>query len=398
MAQVVEHVLGKDEVTSSNLVSSSKNPLNESLRDFLSQTIYSRRQFYLLSDGCIFILELFFTLCYYHTMLFEASALDAPFKTLLSEKRKKMLKRFLSYYKPHKWLFAADMLASLLISLTGMIYPVVTRRMLGTYIPQKMYSSILIAGCLVFGLYVIRMLLQYFVQYYGHIVGVRMQAQMRKDLFRHLENLPFSFYDENETGKIMSRLTHDLFEISELAHHGPENILISSVMIVLSFCYLCSINLYLTLIVFSIVPIMVTVSIYFRKKMRAAFMARRAADARINASVESSITGIRVTKAYTNAEREMEKFGESTDEFVQASNQAHKAMAQFFSSTGFINDVFNVIILIAGGLFLYAGKISFADYSTFIVSINLFLSPVNILINFTEQFKTALPVSADLWS
>ncbi|MBR7071190.1 MAG: ABC transporter ATP-binding protein [Clostridia bacterium] len=298
-----------------------------------------------------------------------------------------MLKRFLSYYKPHKWLFAADMLASLLISLTGMIYPVVTRRMLGTYIPQKMYSSILIAGCLVFGLYVIRMLLQYFVQYYGHIVGVRMQAQMRKDLFRHLENLPFSFYDENETGKIMSRLTHDLFEISELAHHGPENILISSVMIVLSFCYLCSINLYLTLIVFSIVPIMVTVSIYFRKKMRAAFMARRAADARINASVESSITGIRVTKAYTNAEREMEKFGESTDEFVQASNQAHKAMAQFFSSTGFINDVFNVIILIAGGLFLYAGKISFADYSTFIVSINLFLSPVNILINFTEQFQ-----------
>ena len=298
-----------------------------------------------------------------------------------------MLKRFIFYYKPHKWLFAADMTASLLISLTGMIYPIVTKKMLGTYIPQKMYSAILIAGCIVFGIYILRMLLQFFVQYYGHIIGVRMQAQMRKDLFAHLEDLPFSFYDENETGKIMSRLTHDLFEISELAHHGPENILISSIMVVLSFSYLCSINFYLTLIVFSIVPVMVTVSIYFRKRMRKAFMARRAADAQINASVESSITGIRVTKAYTNADKEIEKFGESTEKFVQASNMAHKAMARFFSSTGFINDVFNVIILIAGGLFLYAGKISFADYSTFIVSINLFLSPVNTLINFTEQFQ-----------
>lgn len=298
-----------------------------------------------------------------------------------------MLKRFLSYYKPHKLLLFADMLCALLLSVTGMVYPVVTNRMLGTYIPQKQYKAILIAGGIVFGIYIVRMFLQYFVQYYGHTIGVRMQARMRRDLFAHLERLPFSFYDENETGKIMTRITSDLFEICELAHHGPENILISSVMIVLSFVYLCSINVTLTLIVFACVPFLIVASTIFRKKMREAFMARRKGNALINAAVESSITGIRVTKAYTNADKEMEKFEGGNREFVLASKHAYQAMARFFASTGFITDIFNVIILIAGGLFLYAGKISFANYSTFIVSVNLFINPITILIQFTEQFQ-----------
>ena len=301
-----------------------------------------------------------------------------------------MLKRFISYYKPHKKMLALDMLASLLISIIGMVYPIVTNRMLNIYIPQKMYTTIVISGVIVLVLYVIRMLMRYFVQYYGHMIGVKMQSRMRQDLFAHLEKLPFSFYDDHETGRIMTRITSDLFEVCELAHHGPENLLISSVMILLSFGYLLSIEPILTLIVFACVPILVAVTMHYRKEMRRAFDARRKSNATINAAVESSVTGIRVTKAYTNAEMEVEKFERGDREFVNASRAAYHAMARFSSSTAFVTDVFNVIILIAGGLFLYSGRISFGDYSTFIVSVNLFINPVNTLINFMEQYQNGV--------
>ncbi len=301
-----------------------------------------------------------------------------------------MLKRFIQYYKPHKKMLALDMLAAFLISALGMVYPIVTNRMLNDYIPNKMYSTIIIAGIIVLFLYVARMFLNYFVQYYGHVIGVKMQSQMRKDLFEHLQKLPFSFYDNNETGRIMTRLTSDLFEICELAHHGPENLLISSVMIVLSFSYLITIDWILTLIIFACVPILVIVTAKLRKSMKQAFQDRRKSNATINAAVESSITGIRVTKAYTNSEREVEKFEKGDEEFVDASRRAYKAMGRFHSSTTFITEVFNVIILIAGGLFLYSGRINFADYSTFIVSVNLFIHPVHTLIGFMEQFQNGV--------
>ena len=301
-----------------------------------------------------------------------------------------MLKRFLSYYKPHKKMLALDMLAALLISVIGMVYPIVTRNMLNVYIPEKMYSTIVVAGLVVLALYVLRMFMRYFVQYYGHIIGVRMQSQMRKDLFAHLQKLPYKFYDNNETGRIMTRITSDLFEVCELAHHGPENLLISSVMIILSFTYLMTIDWILTLIIFACVPILVVVTMHYRKAMKNAFNERRKSNATINAAVESSVTGIRVTKAYTNSAREIEKFGRGDEEFVNASKSAYNAMAKFHASTTFITEVFNVIILIAGGLFLYAGRINFADYSTFIVSVNLFISPVNTLIGFMEQFQNGV--------
>ena len=301
-----------------------------------------------------------------------------------------MLKRFISYYKPHKVMFALDMLAALFISITGMVYPVVTRTMLNDYIPEKKYNAIIIAGLVVLGLYIIRLLLRYFVQYYGHIIGVKMQSQMRRDLFGHLQKLPFSFYDNNETGRIMTRITSDLFEVCELAHHGPENLLISSVMIVLSFSYLCTIDWLLTMIIFACVPILIAVTYHFRKAMKRAFDDRRKSNATINAAVESSITGIRVTKAYTNSAREVEKFEEGDKQFVDASKSAYSAMAKFHSSTSFITDIFNVFVLIAGGLFLYEGRIDFADYSTFIVSVNLFINPVTTLIGFMEQFQNGV--------
>ena len=303
---------------------------------------------------------------------------------------KNLLKRFVSYYRPHKKMLALDLGASFLISATGMVYPIITNRMLNDYIPNREYRTIVTAGIIVLILYVIRFFLRYFVQFYGHMIGVRMQSRMRTDLFAHLEKLPFHFYDDHETGRIMTRITSDLFEVCELAHHGPENLLISSVMILLSFIYLMTIDPVLTLIIFACVPLLVWVSLHFRKDMRSAFDDRRKSNARINAAVESSVTGIRVTKAYTNAEKEIEKFAVGDGEFVDASRRAYRAMARFFSSTAFITDIFNVIILIAGGLFLYDGRISFGDYSTFIVSVNLFLNPVNTLINFMEQFQNGV--------
>lgn len=301
-----------------------------------------------------------------------------------------MLKRFIAYYKPHKFMFAMDMLASLMISVIGMVYPIVTRRMLNDLIPNKKFRAVVFAGLIVLGLYVLRLLLRYFVQYYGHMVGTAMQAQMRRDMFAHLERLPFSFYDDNETGKIMTRLTSDLFDICELAHHGPENLIISTVMIIGSFIYLCTINIWLTLIIFACVPLLLFVSMRLRRRMRDAFADRRKGNAVINAAIESSISGIRVTKAYTNAEKEMEKFEVGNSQFVDACRRAYRAMAAFHSTSSFITDVFNVIILIAGGIFLYAGKIDFADYSAFIVSVNLFISPITTLINFMEQYQNGV--------
>lgn len=305
----------------------------------------------------------------------------------MKNKKEGLLKRFIAYYRPHKTLLLLDMLASLMISAIGMVYPIVTNRMLNDLIPNKNTRMIVIFGITVLVLYILRYLLRYFVQYYGHLIGVRMQAHMRRDMFCHLERLPYTFYDNNETGKIMSRMTNDLMNVSELAHHGPENLLISGVMIIASFIYLWSLEKNLTLIIFACVPILMTVSFFCRKQMKSAFTERRTSVAEINASLESSISGIRVTKAFTNDKKEEEKFNNSNSLFVNASKKAYKAMALFFSSTSFITDIFNVIILIAGGIFLHAGKISFGDYSTFIVSVNLFIAPVNTLIQFMEMYQ-----------
>lgn len=301
-----------------------------------------------------------------------------------------MLKRFIAYYRPHKKIFILDMTASLLVSVIGILYPMVTRTMLNDLIPEKKYQLIVIFGLTLLLLYAVRMALNFFIQYQGHIMGVRMQAQMRSELFSHLQKLPFTFYDNNETGKIMTRMTSDLNDVSELAHHGPENIIISSVSVILSFGYLMYINVWLSLIIFVCVPLLIFVSLKTRKKMRDAFMASRKAVGVINASVESSISGIRVTKAFTNAEKEKEKFEEGNVQFQEARRDAYRAMGEFHSMTTFVTDIFNVVILIAGGLFVYNGQIEFGDYSAFVVAINLFLGPVNTLIRFMEQYQNGV--------
>ena len=280
------------------------------------------------------------------------------------------------------------MIASFLVAVIGMVYPIVTRHMLNDWIPNKNIKLIIIGGVSLLATYFLRLGLRYFIQYYGHLMGVRMQADMRSDMFSKLQRLPYSYFDQEETGTIMSRLTNDLFEISELAHHGPENIFIAGFTLICSFVYLLTINWVLALILLVSAPLCFLVSVKFRIKMREGSKKSKVAMAKINARTESSITGIRVTKAFTNSEKEKEKFEESNQEFIKARTVFFKSMGAFFSISQFITDLFNVIILITGGIFLYKGYIDVVDYTTFVVSIAMFISPINQLIQFTEQYQS----------
>lgn len=301
-----------------------------------------------------------------------------------------MFKRFVSYYKPHKVLFFFDMFASLLIALIGMLYPMLTRKVFSDYVKESNIKMIVIAAIILFVLYLVRMLLKFFVQYYGHVMGVKMQAKMRSDMFEHLQDLPYSYYDEHETGKIMSRMTNDLQNVSELAHHGPENFFICGVMVVGSFTYLFIVNWILALIIFACVPVLIAISLTMRKKMRDAFTENRKNVATINQSLESSITGIRVTKAFTNKEKELEKFEIGNKEYVSSRSKAYKAMGMFHSSTSFVMDIFNVVCIVSGAILVINKLLLLEDYMAFAVSISLFLSPLTTLINFVEQYQDGI--------
>ena len=307
-----------------------------------------------------------------------------------------MLKRFISYYKPYKGMFSLDMLASLLIAIIGMAYPILTNRILRNIVPSetleetnKIYSIITL-GVILLACYIVRMSLRYFVQYYGHVIGVKMQADMRREMFKKLEQLPFSYYDEHETGRIMSRMTNDLMDVSELAHHGPENFFICGISIILSFGYLLYLNWMFALIILGCVPLLVIITLIFRKKMRDAFMATRKSVAEINGALESSISGVRVTKAFTNSEKELEKFEVGNTNFVKSRSIAYKAMGIYSSSTTFVTDLFNVALLVAGGILVALGRLELSVYVTFVVSVSLFINPLTTLINFVEQYQNGV--------
>lgn len=308
-------------------------------------------------------------------------------ETVKDIKRLSLIKRFVNYYHPHKVVFIWDMVSSFFISAIALIYPIVTRKLLNTYIPDQNFKMIWICGVSLLGLYLMRMGFRYFVQYYGHVMGVKMQGAMRLDMFKHLQKLPYSYYDNHETGKIMSRMTNDLFQVSELAHHGPENIFISGFMLIITLVYLGTLNLYLTLILMGIIPIVLVITIVLRKSMARAYLESKKRIAEVNSSLENSISGIRVTKAFTNDKREVEKFNYSNSKFIKARSKAYRAMARFSSTTTFVTDLFNIVVLISGALFMASGYITFDILAAFIVSVNLFISPLSILISFTESFE-----------
>ena len=272
-------------------------------------------------------------------------------------------------------------------SVIGILYPIITRKMLNDLIPNQKYDLIITWGLVLLGSYVIKMIMKFCLDYYGHLVGTRMQADMRKELFGKLEKLPFSYFDNNETGVIMSRITSDLQEISELAHHGPETLAMTSFSLIFALFYLSSINLTLALIIFSCSPLLLLITAFVRKKHLESSRKARRSIARINGDVNSSVSGIRITKAFNNTDVEMDKFEKSNQSFIEAKMGQFFTMAIQHASTVFVTDVFNVVCLISGGIFLYKGLITFGDYSTFIVSISFFTSPILQLINWMEQFN-----------
>ena len=302
------------------------------------------------------------------------------------------LKRFVAYYKPHKGTFAADMICSFIFSVSGLIYPMVSQRILRQSIPNGIINEVLILCSILLAIYLLRAGMKYYINYYGHVMGVKMQAAMRTDLFAHLEKLPYSFYDNTETGQLMTRMTNDLFDVSELAHHGPENLFITTFVTIGSFAYLCTISWKLSLIVFAFLPVLFIIAIVCRKNMTKAFRKSREEIGNINATLENSIAGIRVTKAYANAEYEQEKFEKNNDGYVKARSKAYKAMGTFSASMSFVTEVYNVIVLLAGALFcIYDSEnFDYVDLVSFMISINLFISPVQTLIQFFEQLQDGI--------
>lgn len=301
-----------------------------------------------------------------------------------------MIRRFIQYYKPHRKLFIIDMVSAFLVALCDLFYPMITRNIINDYVPNKQLKLIITWAVILLFIYMIKAGLNYVIQYYGHVVGVRMQADMRKDIFRHLQKLPFSFFDENKTGVIMSRIINDLMDITELAHHGPEDVFVSSIMLIGSFIILSTINLPLTLIIFAFIPLLIWFSIKKRGKMSEAFKVTRVEVAEVNASLENSISGVRVAKAFANNEYEVEKFQNSNSRFQKAREHAYKTMAEFFSGTSFIIDFLNVIVLLAGGYFTYKGYIDFGDYVAYLLFVGLFLAPIKKLVQFVEQYQSGM--------
>jgi len=302
-----------------------------------------------------------------------------------------MLKKFLSYYKPHKKIFVLDMIASFVIAIIAIGYPIITRNMLSTWIPNNNVVLVIVGSSSLLLIYILRAGLKYFVGYYGHVMGVRMQGDMRKELFEKLQKLPYSYYDQHEIGTILSTMTNDLFEISELAHHGPENILVAGFTIIGSIGYLIAVNWVLGLVLLGVVPILFFLTFTFRKRFRDSMRETRKATAKINVRMENSVSGIRVTKAFTNQKLEQEKFDYCNGEYMHIRKQVFSALGEFVSVSQFITDLFNIIVLLLGGLLLYFNVNNFdvADFSTFIISVSLFISPINSLINFLEQLESA---------
>lgn len=301
-----------------------------------------------------------------------------------------MLKSFARYYKPHWKLFVLDMVCALIAASCDLMYPVISRNIINTYIPDKNLQLIFSWCAALLVIYIIQTIMQYIMQYQGHVVGVRMQADMRRDVFTHLQKLPFSYFDEHKTGVIMSRIVNDLMDISEFAHHGPEDLFISAVTIIGSFIILCTVNVPLTLLTFIMIPFLVLFIVKKRTAMTVAFRKNRIEIAEVNASLENSIAGVRVARAFTGEAEEQKKFNENNQRYVAVREKAYRVMAEFFSGTNFLTAMMNVIILAGGGYCVYAGFITVGDMVAYMLFINMFVTPIKKLIQFVEMFQNAI--------
>ena len=297
---------------------------------------------------------------------------------------------FASYYKPHIKIFILDMVCALCISLIDLAFPLVSRQAMELCFPNRLFATFFLIMAVMALAYVLKALMNFIVTYWGHLLGVRIEADIRRDLFAHMQGLSFSFYDKNRTGHLMSRVTGDLFEITELAHHGPEDLFISAVTIVGALVVMLTIRWELALILCAIIPLFLLFVASQRKRLMRTSVDVKAKLAGINGELESSISGMRTAKAFANEETEIEKFRVSNDQFRGAKRGYYKSMAVYFSGMEFIMSIMPVVVIAAGGLFIMGGKMEDKDIITFTLYVTTFINPLRKLSNFTELFMQGM--------
>ena len=301
-------------------------------------------------------------------------------------REKSPLRIFLSYFAAHKRLFALDITCAVLMAAIDLSFPLVTRQALYDYLPGGKYRVFFIVMAVAAAFYVLRAGMNYIVCYLGHTFGIRVEADIRRDLFRHLQEMSFDFYDRNRTGQLMSRLTSDLFELTELAHHGPEDLLTSAVTIVGALAVMAAIRWELALVVALMIPVFLAVVFSMRQRMSRVSVGVKQKVANINAEIESSLTGIRTAKAFANEAVEQARFNAANDQFKTSKREFHKAMALFNSSMEFFLTILNVVVITLGGYMILKGKMDYRDLITFSLYIATFVNPMRKLANFSELF------------
>lgn len=300
------------------------------------------------------------------------------------------MRKFFSYYKNHWKLFMVDISCALLMSGIDLVYPVYVQRLIDDYFPQRNANMIIRVAVILLILYSLRFVFQYIVHYWGHVVGIRMETDMRSDLFTHLQKLSFKFYDNNKVGYLMSRVVNDLNNISELAHHGPEDILISTMLLIGAFSILVKMHLQLALVTFALIPVMFLFSLHLGDKMYNAFKTIREKMAEVNTIIEDSLSGIRVVKSFTNEDYENEKFCTGNHNYRRSRESAMKNMAQFHSGMNLFINLIRLSTLSAGGYFIYNGSLSVGQMVAFLFYVDMFMNPIRRLVNFNEQLQRGM--------
>ncbi|MBC5743375.1 ABC transporter ATP-binding protein [Lachnospiraceae bacterium MD308] len=303
---------------------------------------------------------------------------------------KEKLKKLFAYYDPYRRLFYSDMFFAILGAGVTLVIPLIIRYITDTvvyYEPTRAKQAVLSLGLALVGLIVLEIFCNFYIAYYGHIMGAKMEADMRKDIFGHYQKLTFAFYDNQKVGHLLSRITSDLFDISELLHHGPEDLVISVIKIIGSFVILMTVNVRLALIMFAFIPVMVIFAFYFNGKMKTAFVHNREKIADINSQIEDSLAGIRVVKSFANENEEMKKFKAGNDNFVNAKKVSYKYMGIYNSGLGAMTTLVMVAVIVSGVGMMFSGSVRLTDLITFLLYINNFTDPVKKLVSFTEQFQ-----------
>ena len=298
-----------------------------------------------------------------------------------------MIKKFMSYYKNHKRVFFLDMISAFFMSIIDLLYPIALRAILNDYIPDGKVKMVLYIGVALLIIYLIRARLSFYVTYNGHMMGAFIERDMRKDLFKKYEELDYDFFDDHQTGVLMSYMTNHLHDISEMSHHVPEDLFISGIMFIGSFVYLSFINLYLTIIIFSMVILIVWFSWWRRKKMLDAQRIVRKTHGELNSKIENSISGVRLTKAYNNEEFEVDRFENINDEYADSASLAYKEMGIFHVGNQFFLNMLNLLLLVVGGVFVFYKFIDYVDLFTYYLYISFLTRPINRLISMIEQIQ-----------